>query len=173
MKILRALSCPKNGWGHCSCFGRSLGRSVCLKEHPKSRAVGECRTYMYFYKHSEETPHLAILSAKMCWEYFEWFNKHPKYCKVYTHNLNSFCLVLQWVIIDCSCFTCGKLKHKDSRHKMSKQRWGQGRDCLAWRSAVVCHNMYCLPVSRAQMLQMEGLVCYKTWPLLLNILSLL
>lgn len=43
------------------------------------------------------------------------------------------------MIIDSSWFTCGKLKHKDSRHKMSKQRWGQGKDCLAQRSAVVCH----------------------------------
>lgn len=55
MKILRALSCPKNGWGHCSCFGRSLGRSVCLKEHPKSRTVGECRTLCIFTNTARNT----------------------------------------------------------------------------------------------------------------------
>lgn len=56
---------------------------------------------------------------------------------------------------------------------MSKQRGGQGRDCLAQRSAVVCSNIYYFLVSGAQMLHVEGLVCYKTWPLLLHTLSLL
>lgn len=67
--------------------------------------------------------------------------------------VSNYCLLL---------FYMGKAEAQRQQTKMSKRRWGQGRDCLAQRSAVVCHNMFCLPVSCVQMLQMQGLVCYKT-----------
>lgn len=175
MKILIALSCPKNGWGHCWDFGRSPGRSVCLKEYLKSRDVGAWRTHMYFYKPSEETPHLAIPSAKFYWEYFEWFNEHPRSCIVYTHNVNSFYLSHSavsdyWLLL--IYMWKAEAQRQQAQNEQAEMRPGQRLPCPKVSSCLSC-NMYCLPVSCAKMLQMEGLVCYETWPLLLNILSLL
>lgn len=47
MKILILLSCPGNGWGHCSECERDLGRSICLREDPKSKGLGACRTCIF------------------------------------------------------------------------------------------------------------------------------
>lgn len=95
---------------------------------------------MHFYKYSEETLHLAIPSAKPCWEYFEWLTNQPKGPEcTRTAWIPSTCCIVQCVIIDSLLYTWkAKTPRQPAQNEQAEMR--PGRDRLAQGSAVVCHN---------------------------------
>lgn len=135
MKILIAFSCPKNGWGNCSYFGGSLGRSICLKTYPKSRDIGACRTCIF----------TICIFTNIVSRDLTWLVCQQNFVESTLSDLMNILKAVKYahiVWIPSVSFYSERLltppalhverwSTKTARHKVSKQRRGQGRACLA------------------------------------------